>query len=180
MVWWGPFANREAVSIAGSGQGFNEQGGIWPCRGKQFTRDGSGPPAVPVFLSELRITCLAERDCPRPQLEPLPGAGRQEVRFFFTPLSARWLTYMVRRMDFSPKGTDLRSRILNLEFLESSASSPFPAGRRPLLVSPGIAALLCQPQPSAWHKYERERPGACGSERGRWIPKREGYVGGLA
>lgn len=73
---------------------------------------------------------------------PSLGQGGRKSDFFFTPLFARWLTHMVRKIDFSPQRTDLLSGILNPEFPESSASNPFPVGRRPLLVSPGIAALL--------------------------------------
>lgn len=56
---------------------------------------------------------------------------------------------------FPPKGTGLFSRTQSLQFQESSALNPFPVGKRPLLVSPGIAALLYQPLKMPTEKEER-------------------------
>lgn len=79
---------------------------------------------------------------------------------------------------FPSKGTALFSRTQSLEFPESAAWNPFPIGRRPLLVSPGIAALLYQPLQMSAQKEERGLRSGC-SEWSQWIPRHAGYVCGL-
>lgn len=99
------------------------------------------------FSSECWVERYTKRDCPR-----YPGPSSRasleweagKVRFF-TFLFCQIVNTHYKESGFSPKATDLFSRIQNLKFPESSALNPFSVGRRPLLVTQGIAAMLYQP-----------------------------------
>lgn len=93
-------------------------------------------------------------------LRCLPGEGNQVFFHTFSCsifrtecLYTSWLTHIVRRVCFLPKEQTFQHprpstlRIFILKFVC--------CGRRPLLVSPGIAALLYQPLQMPTRKWER-------------------------